>query len=47
MQDWYREPTARIIVDALRKAQEAYLKLGWQHKRLDIRRLVDPSLLPY
>jgi len=47
MQDYYRDPTARISTDFLRKMQELHLKLGWQQKRLDVRKLVDLSLLPY
>jgi len=47
MQDYYRDPTARISTDFLRKMQELHVKLGWQQKRLDVRKLVDLSLLPY
>lgn len=47
MQDYYREPTARISVEALRRVQELQLKIGWQSKPLDLRRLVNNSLLPY
>ena len=47
MQDWFREPTGRISAEGLRRLQELHLKLGWQTKRLDLRKLVDLSLLPY
>jgi ABC-type nitrate/sulfonate/bicarbonate transport system substrate-binding protein len=47
MQDYYRDPTARISTDFLRKMQELHVKLGWQQKRVDVRKLVDLSLLPY
>lgn len=47
MQDWYREPTSRISVESLRRVQELHLKLGWQSKRVDLRTVVDNSLLPY
>jgi ABC-type nitrate/sulfonate/bicarbonate transport system substrate-binding protein len=47
MQDYYRDPTARISTDFLRKMQELHIKLGWQQKRIDVRKLVDLSLLPY
>ncbi|MDR7523057.1 MAG: ABC transporter substrate-binding protein [Armatimonadota bacterium] len=47
MQDYYREPTARITVEALRRVQELHLKVGWQSRALDLRKLVDNSLLPY
>lgn len=47
MQDYYRDPTARISTDFLRRMQELHLKLGWQSKTLDIRKLVDLSMLPY
>lgn len=46
MLDYYREPTARINAEALRKVQELHLRLGWQSKAVDIGRLVDLSLLP-
>jgi hypothetical protein len=47
MQDYYRDPTARISTDFLRRMQEFHLKLGWQTKALDVRKLVDLSMLPY
>lgn len=47
MQDWYRDPSARISFDFLRRMQELHLKLGWQQKPVDVRRLVDNSMLPY
>ncbi len=47
MQDYYRDPTARISTDFLRKAQELHIKLGWQKKSVDVRKLVDLSMLPY
>jgi ABC-type nitrate/sulfonate/bicarbonate transport system substrate-binding protein len=47
MQDYYRDPSARISFDFLRRIQELHLKLGWQQKPVDVRRLVDNSMLPY
>lgn len=47
MQDWYRDPSARISFEFLRRMQELHLKLGWQTKAVDVRRLVDTSLLPF
>jgi len=47
MQDYYREPTAWISVEALRRIQELQVKVGWQSKVVDLRRLVDNSLLLY
>ncbi len=47
MQDYYRDPTARISTDFLRKMQELHLKLGWQKKAIDVRKLVDLTMLPY
>ncbi len=47
MQDWYREPSGRISFDVLRRMQELHLKLGWQQKPVDVRKLVDTSMLPY
>ncbi len=47
MQDWFREPTCRVSVESLRRVQELHIKLGWQSKRVDLRTVVDNSLLPY
>jgi ABC-type nitrate/sulfonate/bicarbonate transport system substrate-binding protein len=47
MQDYYRDPTARVSTDFLRRMQDLHVKLGWQTKTLDVRRLVDLSMLPY
>jgi ABC-type nitrate/sulfonate/bicarbonate transport system substrate-binding protein len=47
MQDYYRDPTTRISTDFLRRMQELHVKLGWQTKTLDVRKLVDLSMLPY
>lgn len=47
MQDWYREPTARISLEALRRVQEFHLKFRWQTKPVDLRKLINLSLLPY
>ncbi len=47
MQDYYRDPTARISFEYLRKQQELHVKLGWQKKTVDARKLVDLSMLPY
>jgi len=47
MQDYYRDPTARISTDFLRRMQEFHIKLGWQTKTVDVRKLVDLSMLPY
>ncbi len=47
MQDWFRDPAARISIDSLRRMQELQLKLGWQTKPVDVRKLVDHSLLPF
>jgi ABC-type nitrate/sulfonate/bicarbonate transport system substrate-binding protein len=44
--DYYREPTGRISVDALRQQQDLHLKLGWQTQRVNLDQLIDLSLLP-
>jgi ABC-type nitrate/sulfonate/bicarbonate transport system substrate-binding protein len=47
LQDYYREPSARISTEALRRSQELHLKLGWQRQPVDLRRIVDNAFLPY
>jgi ABC-type nitrate/sulfonate/bicarbonate transport system substrate-binding protein len=47
MSDYYRTPSARIDVDALRKMQDLQIKVGWQNKAADIGKLVDLSYLPH
>jgi ABC-type nitrate/sulfonate/bicarbonate transport system substrate-binding protein len=47
LQDYYREPSARISTEALRRSQELHLKLDWQKQPVDLRRIVDNSFLPY
>jgi ABC-type nitrate/sulfonate/bicarbonate transport system substrate-binding protein len=46
MTDNYRNPTARIDIEALKKAQEAALKKGQQKNRIDPASFVDLSYLP-
>ena len=46
MTDYYRTPSARIDIDALRKMQDLQIKIGWQEKAADIGKLVDLSYLP-
>lgn len=46
MQDNYRNPTARIDVEALRKAQDVMLAQGHQKTRIDPAAFVDMSYLP-
>ena len=46
MQDHYREPSARISVEAMKRVQEVMLKVGYQKAPADIERFVDTSFLP-
>jgi ABC-type nitrate/sulfonate/bicarbonate transport system substrate-binding protein len=46
MQDHYREPSARISVEAMKRVQEIMLKVGYQKAPADIERFVDTSFLP-
>jgi ABC-type nitrate/sulfonate/bicarbonate transport system substrate-binding protein len=46
MQDYYRDPTLRVDVEALDKMQTFQIKAGFQNKRADIRSLVDLDYLP-
>ena len=44
--DSYREPTGRVTLEGIEQEQDLHLKLGWQRTKLNIRDLVDMSLLP-
>ena len=46
MTDYFRAPSARIDVDAMKKMQDLQVKAGWQEKAADIDKLVDLSYLP-
>src|SRR5262245_39940575 len=46
MTDYYRTPSGRIDIEALRKMQDLQIKVGWQEKAADIGKLVDLSYLP-
>lgn len=46
MQDNYRNPTARIDIEALKKAQDAAIAKGQQKKKVDPAEFVDLSFLP-
>ena len=46
MQDHYREPSARISIEAMKRAQEAMLKIGYQKTPVEIEKFVDLSFLP-
>lgn len=46
MNDYYRDPNARVDVEALDKMQEMQLDIGWQENRVDLNALVDMSYLP-
>lgn len=44
--DYKRDPNARPSVQALENQQDVMLKLGFQEKKIDIKKLVDLSLSP-
>jgi ABC-type nitrate/sulfonate/bicarbonate transport system substrate-binding protein len=46
MVDWYRDPTMRPDLAALKKMQEFQVKAGFQKKPVDIDSIVDTSYLP-
>ncbi|MBX9727833.1 MAG: hypothetical protein K2X31_02890, partial [Sphingopyxis sp.] len=46
MVDYYRTPDARVNVDSLQQMQDLQIKVGWQRKPVDLKRLVDMSYLP-
>jgi ABC-type nitrate/sulfonate/bicarbonate transport system substrate-binding protein len=46
MQDYYRDPTLRVDVEALERMQAFQIKAGFQSKRADVRSLVDLGYLP-
>ncbi|MGB6538505.1 MAG: ABC transporter substrate-binding protein [Xanthobacteraceae bacterium] len=46
MEDYYRDPTLRVDVNALIKMQDAQVKAGFQKKKANIATLVDMSYLP-
>jgi ABC-type nitrate/sulfonate/bicarbonate transport system substrate-binding protein len=46
MQDYYRDPTLRVDVEALERMQAFQIKAGFQRKNADVRSLVDLSYLP-
>jgi ABC-type nitrate/sulfonate/bicarbonate transport system substrate-binding protein len=46
MQDHYRDASARISVEAMKRAQDAMLKVGYQKQPVEIEKFVDMSFLP-
>jgi ABC-type nitrate/sulfonate/bicarbonate transport system substrate-binding protein len=46
MNDYYREPSLQVDVDALEKMQAFQIKAGFQKKQVDVKALVDLSYLP-
>ena len=46
MEDYYRDPTLRVDIEALKKMQDAQVAAGFQKKKADIATLVDMSYLP-
>ena len=46
MNDYYRDPSLRVDVEALEKMQAFQIKAGFQKKHADVKSLVDLSYLP-
>jgi ABC-type nitrate/sulfonate/bicarbonate transport system substrate-binding protein len=46
MHDYYRDPSLRPDVEALKKVQEFQIKAGFQKKAVDVNTVVDTSYLP-
>jgi ABC-type nitrate/sulfonate/bicarbonate transport system substrate-binding protein len=46
MNDYYRDPTLRVDIEALEKMQAFQIKAGFQKKSADVRSLVDLGYLP-
>ena len=46
MNDYYRDPSLQVDIDALEKMQAFQIKAGFQKKNADVRSLVDLSYLP-
>jgi len=46
MHDHYRDPSARISLEAMRNAQDAMLKVGYQKTPVNLDKFVDLSFLP-
>ena len=46
MDDHYRDPTARISMEAMRQVQDVMLKVGYQKTAVDLTKFIDLSFLP-
>src|SRR5262249_10144479 len=46
MHDHYRDPSGRISLEAMRNAQDAMLKVGYQKNPVDLEKFVDLGFLP-
>ena len=46
MDDHYRDAGARINIDAMKRAQDAMVKIGYQKQPIEIEKFVDLSFLP-
>ena len=46
MNDYYRDPTLQVDVEALEKMQALQIRAGFQKKNADVKALVDPGYLP-
>lgn len=46
MEDYYRDPSLRVDVEALKKMQDAQVAAGFQKKKVDVSTIVDMSYLP-
>ena len=46
MKDYYRSPSIKVDVDAMKREQDLQIKVGYQQKAVDINALVDNSFAP-
>lgn len=46
MEDYFRDPDARVDVEALEAMQDMQIEIGWQRQRVDIPSIVNMDFLP-
>jgi ABC-type nitrate/sulfonate/bicarbonate transport system substrate-binding protein len=46
MEDHYRDPSGRIDIESMKKAQDTMLKVGYQKNRIEVEKFIDLSYLP-
>ena len=46
LKDYVRDPNVKPSIEALEKMQDMSISLGFQEKKIDVKSIVDTSLLP-